>query len=172
MQPCAECFLEYGLRHPVVCVSHNDAAAFCSWLSGKTGKTVHLPTEAEWEYACRADSKGKYCFGDDDSQLRDYAWYFGNSNSTTHPVGQKKPNAWGLYDMHGNVGEWCSDWYADSYANASNQNPQGPVSSGYRVLRGGGWSSNPQHCRSASRYRHSPGDRVSNFGFRVAVDFK
>lgn len=96
---------------PVTNVSWHDAQEFCKRLSERTGDTYRLPTEAEWEYACRAGSTGKWCFGDDESQLDEYAWYYDNSSGTVHPVAQKKPNAWGLYDMHGNVWEWCQDEY-------------------------------------------------------------
>jgi len=103
-----------------------------------------LPTEAQWEYACRAGSTGRWCFGDDASQLADYAWYAVNSGNMTHPVGQKKPNAWGLFDMHGNVGEWCSDWFGP-YPNlkAPAEDPTGPVSGDKLVLRGGQASTTP-----------------------------
>ena len=100
-------------QRPVEKVSWEDAVAFCRKLSEKEGRTYRLPTEAEWEYACRAGSQTKWSFGDDDSALKEYAWYLDNADSTTHPVAQKKPNAWGLYDMHGNVWEWCQDWYGD-----------------------------------------------------------
>ena len=93
---------------PVVEVTWNDAVRFCPWLSRKEGKTYELPTEAEWEYACRAGTKTAYSFGDDLMRLDDYAWYDGNSGGHTHPVGQKKPNSWGLYDMAGNVWQWCA----------------------------------------------------------------
>ena len=98
-------------RRPVINVSWHDAAAYCKWLSEETGETYRLLTEAEWEYACRAGSDTKYCYGDDEQRLGDYAWFFENSGMKTHPVGQKLPNAWGLYDMHGNVWEWCADEY-------------------------------------------------------------
>ena len=161
-----------GAKNPVEQVSWNDAVEFCKKLSEKTGRKVRLPTEAEWEYACRAGSKTRFCFGDDDTDLRDYAWYTANSGSKTQPVGEKKPNAWGLHDMHGNVWEWCSDYYAESYANAKNEDPQGPGSGSSRVLRGGGWYIIPAHCRSAHRTWHAPDYRHGNFGFRVAVDLK
>ncbi len=113
---------EYTWRHPDVAqgddypvgqLSWHDADKFCQWLSGKEHRTYRLPTEAEWEWACRAGSEGAYCFGDDAKELGDYAWYDENSDWKSHPVGQKKPNAWGLYDMHGNIAEYCQDWSAD-----------------------------------------------------------
>ena len=128
----------------------------------------HLPTEAEWEYACRAGSTTKWCFGDSESQLGDYAWYDEEYGSgSTHPVGQKKPNAWGLYDMHGNVWEWCVDWKAD-YVNSSSSDPTGPSSGSSRVFRGGSWYYTARNCRSA--YRHfSPGSERYFLGFRVSL---
>jgi len=159
-----------GLTNPVEQVSWNDAVEFCKALSKKTGKTVRLPTEAEWEYACRAGSKTRHSFGDGDRDLGAYAWYNENSDEKTHPVGKKKPNAWGLYDMHGNVWEWCSDWYAESYAGLKTTNPQGSGSGKYRVLRGGSWNSSPLSCRSAIRIGSSPAYRYGIFvGFRVVV---
>ncbi len=98
-------------NHPITGISWHDAVAYAEWLSEKTGEKYTLPTEAQWEYACRAGSTGAYCFGDDIDQLENYAWYGENSDRTTHPVGEKRPNAWGLYDMHGNVWEWVMDWY-------------------------------------------------------------
>jgi formylglycine-generating enzyme required for sulfatase activity len=161
-----------GAQNPVENVSWDDAAEFCKKLSQATGKTVRLPTEAQWEYACRAGSKTRFSYGDDPdyANLGDYAWYNANSESKTHPVGQKKPNAWGLYDVHGNVWQWCSDWYADSYANANNTNPEGPGTGSNRVLRGGSWDYTPQRCRSALRYWFAPDFRSTLFGFRVVVD--
>jgi len=167
-----------GAKKPVETVSWDEAVEFCKKLSQKTGKTVQLPTEAQWEYAGRAGTKTRFGFGDKDEDLGDYAWWGGfdnngNSGKQTHPVGQKKPNAWGLYDMHGNVFEWCSDWYGeDYYAKSPMTDPQGPDSGSVRVLRGGSWYSPPQHCRSAFRSRSSPGDRYDDIGFRVAVDLK
>ncbi|MCX7048138.1 MAG: formylglycine-generating enzyme family protein [Candidatus Sumerlaeota bacterium] len=158
-----------GADKPVENVSWNDAMEFCKKLSEKIGKTYTLPTEAQWEYACRAGSSGKYCFGDSESQLGDYAWYSGNSNQQTQPVKQKKPNAWGLYDMHGNVWEWCADWYKDSYDSGNQHNPQGPSSGQYRVLRGGSWNLNATNCRASDRYRAVPTDAYDHHGFRVVV---
>src|ERR1019366_6733194 len=107
-----------GAQNPVETVSWDDAMEFCKKLSQKTGKTVRLPTEAQWEYACRAGTKTRFSFGDKDEDLGDYAWYEKNSDGKSHPVGQKKPNGLGLYDMHGNVWQWCADWYAEDYTKA------------------------------------------------------
>ena len=156
-----------GATNPVETVSWNDAAEFCKKLSEKTGKTLRLPTEAEWEYACRAGTKTAFSFGDADTGLGDYAWFNGNNGNTPRPVGQKKPNPWGLYDMHGNVWEWCADWYGD-YPKGAATDPQGPASGTYRVLRGGAWFISPDFCRSAYRFINYP-DIRSSIGFRVVV---
>jgi formylglycine-generating enzyme required for sulfatase activity len=162
-----------GDEYPMYFVPWGEAGEFCKKLSQKTGKTVRLPTEAQWEYACRAGSKTRFSFGDDGNKLRDYAWYTWKSDSKTQPVGQKKPNDFRLYDMLGNVDQWCSDWYADSYANAEKTDPTGPASGSNRVLRGGGWTmGGPRHCRSASRLKLPPGYRGIDHGFRVALDLK
>jgi len=158
-----------GSKFPVEQVSWDDAVEFCKKLSVKTGKTVRLPTEAEWEYACRAGSNARFCFGDDDSELGGYAWYGDNSDGKTHPVGEKKPNVFGLYDMHGNILEWCRDWYAKSYESPTNVDPIGPDSGTDRVLRGGCWGVIPALCRSAFRNARTPKIRSFNFGFRVVV---
>jgi formylglycine-generating enzyme required for sulfatase activity len=155
-------------------ISWNDATAFCKALSKKTGRTVRLPTEAEWEYACRAGTTTAFSCGDDSSKLGDYAQYRGNTYAKkekyAHSVGAKKPNAWGLYDMHGNVYEWCADWYVESYANADARGPKGPATGKERVARGGSWRSVPAHCRAARRTRFTPGSRLSTCGFRVVVE--
>jgi len=154
--------------NPVEMVSCNDATEFCKKLPEKTRQAVRLPTEAEWEYACRAGTATAFSFGDTDSALGDYAWYNANSGGTTHPVGQKKPNAWGLFDMHGNVWEWCADWYGD-YPGGAVTDPTGPASGGQRVLRGGAWYYSPVHCRAAYRLGGTPGNQPQSSGFRVVV---
>jgi formylglycine-generating enzyme required for sulfatase activity len=156
--------------HPVVNVSWNDAVAFCEWLSRKEGKTYRLPTEAEWEYACRAGSTTAYCFGDDAKRLDDYAWYSAKLGLKTHPVGEKKANAWGLYDTHGNVFEWCGDWFDENYyAGPPPVDPTGPTTGRSRVYRGGGLNSTAGGCRSANRYGDSPGTRSYDLGFRASL---
>jgi formylglycine-generating enzyme required for sulfatase activity len=159
-----------GPQNPVEGVSRNDAVEFCRKLSAEnsSGYVYRLPTEAEWEYACRAGTQTKYNFGDSDAELGDYAWYAENSGETTHPVGGKKPNAWGLYDMHGNVREWCQDRYSD-YPSRSVNDPTGAVSGSgsFRVVRGGCWYSLSDFCRSAYRLRYTPDYRSCSLGFRV-----
>jgi len=159
-----------GARNPVETVSWNDASEFCRRLSARTGQEVRLPAEAEWEYACRAGSRTRFCFGDSDSQLGEYAWYGGNSGRKTHPVGQKRPNPWGLYDMHGNVWEWCLDWYdSDYYEDSPPADPRGPSDGTSRVLRGGAWGNSPRGCHSAHRFASTPTFTGSYLGFRVVV---
>ena len=166
-------YAKAGADHAASWISWDDATAFCTALSKKTGRTVRLPTEAEWEYACRAGTTTVYSFGDDLSKLGDYAWYDGNAQSKgekyAHPVGRKKPNAWGLYDMHGNVYEWCVDWHANSYANAGDRDPKGPATGKKRVLRSGSWRFTLAHCHSAARHKDSPDLRDFAHGLRVAV---
>ncbi len=139
-------------RRPVINVSWNDAKEYVAWLSRRTGQTYRLLTEAEWEYAARAGNPGKWTFGDDERQLGDFGWYRANAGSRTQPVGGKKPNAFGLHDMHGNVWEWVED-------------ANDPSS---RVFRGGAWSDSPQLLRSALRNRNEPTSRYGSIGFRVA----
>ncbi|MDP2899170.1 MAG: formylglycine-generating enzyme family protein, partial [bacterium] len=158
-----------GPKNPVETVSWHDAQEFARRLSQKENVTYRLPTEAEWEYACRAGTTTEFYWGDDPDcrEMGDYAWYYYNSGETTHPVGQKKPNARGLYDMSGNVWEWCQDWYADKYSSASQTDPTGPAGGSGRVDRGGGWRSYAFGCRSAWRGWNSPSDRGDGLGFRL-----
>jgi formylglycine-generating enzyme required for sulfatase activity len=159
---------------PVEQISWEEARVFCDKLNTLEGPRLgseryRLPTEAEWEYACRAGSTARFSFGDDAAGLGDYAWFSGNSGGQTHPVGQKRPNAWGLYDMHGNVWEWCEDWYeANYYANSPGADPPGPSGASDRVIRGVCWSGLPRSARSARRLRVTPGNRSLNLGFRLA----
>jgi len=194
-------------NHPVEKVSWEDAVEFCMKLSDlpeekKAGRAYRLPTEAEWEYACRAGSKTAYSFGDSGRDLGNYAWFLNNSGSkkidsdalwawlqdnrheyktfqeyedtiksagcATHPVSEKKANAWGLYDMHGNVWEWCSDWYGE-YPKGAVSDPVGPREGSFRVYRGGSWRNLAAQCRSAIRYRNGRVAPHQFCGFRVAM---
>jgi formylglycine-generating enzyme required for sulfatase activity len=155
-----------GADYPMIWVSWNNAQAFCRWLSQKVNGTVRLPTEAEWEYACRAGTTSRFYSGNTDSDLDGIAWHGGNSGGKTHPVGQKQANAWGLHDMSGNVWEWCQDWYG-TYPSGEMTDPTGASSGSRRVLRGGSWLSNPVYCRSAYRYDSDPSYTGDNDGFRV-----
>jgi formylglycine-generating enzyme required for sulfatase activity len=166
-------------NQPVEQVSWEDAAAYCARLTeleraaGRlpAGFAYRLPTEAEFEYACRAGSTNRYSFGDDPNytQLGDYAWFDKNSGNSTHPVGQKKANAFGLYDMNGNVWEWCLDWYRDPYPGGSVMDPAGPTTGQSRVFRGGGWDYVANSCRSAYRNNVRPTEVRSYLGFRVVL---
>lgn len=156
-------------RQPVMNVSWNDAKEYVTWMSRKTGKTYRLLSEAEWEYAARAKTVTRFSFGDDDAQLGTYAWYNSNAGSRTHPVGEKSPNAFGLYDMHGNLWEWCEDTKQPNYRGAPTDGSAWVVGiSSSRVLRGGSWVSNPYNLRSALRYDYLPDGRNISIGFRVA----
>ena len=143
--------------YPAICMTQYAAKKYCEWLSAKTGHYYRLPTEAEWEYACRAGTTTAYSFGDDPDDLDDYAWYYDNSDDTYQQVGQKKPNPWGLYDMHGNVTEWCLDRYdAEAYshhpAGQLISNPFFPPTGPYpHIARGGSWDDDPEALRSAAR---------------------
>lgn len=155
--------------HPVEQVSWNDVQEYIKKLNWETGEFCYrLPTEAEWEYVARAGSDADYCFGNDRSKLGNYAWYNDNSAGKTHAVGQKKPNVWGLYDMHGNVWEWCEDTGQDNY-NGAPIDGSAWVVSGYpsRVIRGGGFGDNAQGIRSANRIKYFATDRVYILGFRL-----
>jgi formylglycine-generating enzyme required for sulfatase activity len=160
-----------GPRNPVDRVSWEASQAFIKKLNEKlaaAGVTFGLPTEAQWEYACRAGSAGRYGFGDGESELAEYGWFESNSGGNTRPVGQKKPNAWGLYDMHGNLWEWCGDWYDGNYYKESPAtDPSGPTTVTSRVLRGGSWSDPTPYCRSSYRYCLPPWFCVYCYGVRV-----
>ena len=143
-------------------VSWNDLQAFIQRLNEAAGEALYrLPTEAEWEYTARAGTTTRWSFGDDESQLGDYAWYSGNNSpSGTKEVGTKRPNPWGLYDMHGNVWEWCQDWWGENYYSSSpSVDPIGPATGEARVLRGGGYFNIAQRVRSADRGMGRPSDR-------------
>ena len=161
--------------NPVEQVSWDDCQGFLKKLQSeirnpKSEFSFALPTEAQWEYACRADTQTRFYFGDDldYKELADYAWFDGNSGGRTHPVGEKKPNAWGLYDMSGNVWEWCEDWYG-GYAQEVVTDPTGPDRGGSRVSRGGGWRRPGTDCRSAQRGGNAPGYRDDRLGCRFAL---
>ncbi len=168
-------------RFPVENVSWEDAAEFCRRLSAmpseqSAGRTYRLPSNAQWEYACRAGSTGRFCFSsagsglsreDEEKRLSDYAWFDGNADGKTHPVGEKRANSWGLYDMHGNVWEWCQDWYADDYYGKSvTDDPEGPAGGGEHIVCGGGWGNAAYVCRSAGRSWGLRGGH--DLGFRVS----
>jgi len=155
-----------GPKRPVERVSWNEVQKFLSDLTARgDGYHYRLPTEAEWEYAARAGSTTRYCFGDDEAMLPDYAWFGKNSGGETHPVGQKQPNAWGLYDVHGNVWEWCQDWYA-AYEAVPLVDPAGPASGMFRVVRGASFFDVARYLRAAYRDRFEPGFSYYNLGFR------
>jgi len=163
---------------PATYVSWDDATEFCETLTAierkagklKANEDYRLPTEAEWEYACRAGTTTAFSFGDDESKLGAYAWFKGNALSAgeeyAHKVGTKKPNPWSLYDMHGNVFEWCSDRYGEELAGGTD--PVGPKRGSDRVLRGGSWGNNLGSCRSSTRRYNDPSYRSGFLGFRVA----
>jgi formylglycine-generating enzyme required for sulfatase activity len=172
-------FFRGDTNRPVEQVSWNDATNYCAKRTLRevalglipAGSQYRLPTEAEWEYACRAwTSDRRFFYGDDPgyTELTDYAWYSDNSSGTTHAVGQKLPNAWGLYDVVGNAQEWCQDWYGQ-YQGGSVTDPQGPASGSSRVARGGGWGAQARNCQSALRTDQLPSSKVSFVGFRVVL---
>ncbi len=169
-----------GPQNPVDGVSWNDANDFCRKLATRTALPVRLPTDAEWEYACKAGTQTAFFFGNDPNDLADYAWYKDNSNDVTHPVGLKKPNPWGLYDICGNVWQWCSDWYAElDKITDPVTDPKGPPRSrlGAHVLRGGAWHTGYAFSHSAMRGGDFPcgeggpasWDNASRSGFRIAI---
>ncbi|MGI9468848.1 MAG: formylglycine-generating enzyme family protein [Rubripirellula sp.] len=169
-----------GADNPVETVTWDDAIEFCRRLSElpaekAAGNVYRLPTEAEWEYACRAGTTTKYSFGDNESDLSGYGRYLDNYGGTHHPVGSKQPNAWGLYDMHGNVWEWCQDWKEDypegavTDVSSGSAIPTGPASGQYRVIRGGSWVNTADYCRSAIRLCGKLSYSLNGLGFRVCL---
>ena len=161
-----------GDRYPATYVSWDEAVEYCSKLSALEGKEYRLPTEAEWEYACRGGKSTAYSFGTDPSGLQSYAWFDENAwnvdEKYAHAVGGKQANPFGLYDMHGNVWEWCSDWYG-TYSAGAAVDPKGPSTGSYRVYRGGGWFYSAGICRSAYRISDVPSYRNVYLGFRLAL---
>jgi formylglycine-generating enzyme required for sulfatase activity len=160
-----------GTDRPVETVSHGDACEFIARLNQREHTSVYgLPTEAQWEYAARSGSRSAYCFGPDRSRLARFAWHKPNSGDATHPVGRLSPNDWGLFDMHGNVHEWCADWFERNYyTTAAVRDPAGPDKGLAKVLRGGDWGSEDWYCRCAIRSLGSPDRRSPRVGFRVAM---
>ena len=155
-------------NYPVEQVSWDDAQLFITALNAlEPGVTYRLPTEAEWEYAARAGSTTIYPGGNDNTSLGDYAWYSANSGVLPHPVGQKLPNGWGLYDMHGNVWEWVNDWWQRVYTTAPLSNPSGPDTGSHRLVRGGSWAFNAVLSRAAFRNNHTPSSGYSDLGLRL-----
>jgi formylglycine-generating enzyme required for sulfatase activity len=157
-----------GGQYPVENVSWEDIKEFITRLNKRSGKMYRLPTEAEWEYACRANGSGKYCGGDNPDVL---AWHEENSGKKTHPVGGKQANGFGLYDMSGNVWEWCADKFDKDYyaAGGVRNNPQGPSGGGERVERGGSAASRVHNCRAAFRFRNRPDYHEDMLGFRILM---
>jgi formylglycine-generating enzyme required for sulfatase activity len=162
--------------YPAVYVTCDDAEEFCRKLRKKEGKTYRLPTEAEWEYACRAGTTTRFSFGDSDSFLGRHAWFWKNTyevcpDCAAHMVRQKDPNLWGLYDMHGNVWEWCSDWYAKEYdPNNPDVDPNGPSSGATRSLRGGSWTNTESYLHCSYRDGYDPDVGRCSVGFRVVCE--
>lgn len=156
-----------GSRLPVEETTWNDATEFCRKFSALTGREIRLPTEAEWEYACRAGGTGAFAGS---GNIDEMAWYEANSEGQTHPIATKKPNRWGLYDMHGNVSEWCSDYYKADYPEGPTVDPNGPAEGKYRVVRGGSWSNFARGCRSAARSSAPPSYQFKQTGFRVVLE--
>ena len=161
--------LGVGPNYPMFYVSWEEVTEFCRLLSNKTGKTYTLPTEAQWEYAARGGKKADGTKYAGSNMIDAVAWYYGNSGNSTHPCGTKRANALGIYDMSGNVCEWCKDWYSSSYTSYDTHNPSGPSSGSYRVFRGGCWYYDAPLCRVAYRGVSSPGYRSSGLGFRVVL---
>jgi formylglycine-generating enzyme required for sulfatase activity len=155
-------------QRPVESVSWEDCQRLIERLNSRGVGRFRLPTEAEWEYAARAGSPSRFPWGDDlqEGATHSHAWANSRSYAVTHPVGQKPPNAWGLHDMHGNVWEWCSDWYGP-YAEGRQRDPRGPAAGREKVFRGGSWFDFPVSLRSANRHRHAPDERYPAIGLRL-----
>ena len=153
---------------PVEQVSWHDCQTFIRKLNGLTGRHFRLPTEAEWEFAARGGNRSRHTQYSGSSRIDDVAWYDGNSGSKTHPVKTKQPNELGIYDMTGNVWEWCQDWYGD-YSSSAQTNPTGASSGSDRVYRGGSWISHPRNCRSSNRFNNTPGNKYYNLGLRLVL---
>ena len=169
-----ESYVQEGADYAATCVSWEDAVSFCEKLSARERVTYRLPTEAEWEWSCRAGTKTTHSFGANEGDLSRYGWWggiFGEGNAKTEPyahrVGQKLPNGFGLSDMHGNVWEWCGDWYGEELAGGTN--PAGASTGSFRVFRGGSWDFKPALCRSAIRNDGFPSYRFNNLGFRLVL---
>ena len=162
----------WGLKdnYPIVNINFNDASVYCNWLSKVTGKKYRLPTEAEWEYAARGGSKNSNYLYAGGNTIDEVGWNSSNAGDQAQAVGIKKVNELGLYDMSGNVMEWCNDWYNYSYyATSPTINPQGPTSGSIHILRGGSWYHSPSFCRVAFRSGNRPSDRYDSRGFRVVL---
>lgn len=158
---------------PIVGVSWENAKAYCKWLSLTQNKAFRLPTEAEWEFACKANASTKYYFGDNEFELNKYAWYAQNSNKSAHPVGIKKPNAWGLYDMHGNVWEWCEDVWMSNYDKTPRDGSANKIGNQrIRVLRGGSWADSARYVRCCNRNGYDFDSCDNDIGFRIVLDEK
>ncbi|MEO5363284.1 MAG: formylglycine-generating enzyme family protein [Magnetococcus sp. DMHC-8] len=161
-----------GADRPVESVSWHDVQAFIGKLNDKAGARLYrLPSEAEWEYAARAGTETVRYWGNGAEEMEQYAWYGNNAGKKSHPVGQLKPNPWGLYDMLGNVWEWCDDWYGTKvYADPATTDPRGPAEGVGRVLRGGGWNGYASHIRAAYRFDLNPAFRRRNLGLRLLME--
>lgn len=163
-------------NRPVEKVTFIDASNYCAAVTARERKAgrlpegfeYRLPSEAEWEYACRAGSTNLFAFGNDAGVADQFAWTAENCDATTHPVGQKLPNAWGLFDMHGNVWEWCADWF-EPYPAMPLSDPVGPPASKYKLFKGGGWNQDVEYARASSRFMMSPSNGIHFVGFRVAL---
>ena len=159
-------------QHPAIAMTQHAASKYCQWLSAQTGHYYRLPTEAEWEYACRAGTTTAWSWGNDPKKAGEYAWFLDNANFQYQKVGTKKPNPWGLHDMHGNVWEMCWDWYGSRYPTGTTTDPFGPRSGKVRVYRGGSWGVGGKNCRSAFRGNsdsYTPNHHTTYLGFRLCL---